>query len=173
MVPPRADLKEFLMRTPFFGGLADDSLDLLLAMLVERRLAAGATVFREGDQGKSMYIVESGELVAFKRGESGLQVRMTRFGRGDFFGDTTLIEMQPRPATVVAESDAVLHELNTADLYRLYREDTKAYILVLQNMNRELCRRLRRAENRVTQFADETGDERTQIRVQPLPASRR
>jgi hypothetical protein len=35
---------------------------------------------------------------------------------------------------------------------------------VLQNINRELCRRLRRAGNRITEFADKTEDERTQIR---------
>jgi CRP/FNR family transcriptional regulator, cyclic AMP receptor protein len=37
------DLKAFLLATPFFGGLSDASLDLLVSMLVERRFDAGAT----------------------------------------------------------------------------------------------------------------------------------
>ncbi len=53
------------------------------------------------------------------------------------------------------------------DLYRLYREDVKAYVLVLQNINRELCRRLRKADSRLTQIADEAHDEVTQIRSEP------
>ena len=72
--------------------------------------------------------------------------------------------MQPRPYTVLATRDARLWELINQDLYRLYQKDVKGYVLVLQNINRELSRRLRRASNRITEFADETDDERTQIR---------
>ena len=40
------DLKAFLIATPFFGGLSDASLDLLVSMLVERHFDIGATVVR-------------------------------------------------------------------------------------------------------------------------------
>ena len=133
-------------------------------MLAERSHPAGSPVFREGDQGRSMYVVHTGELVANQAGGSGGTVRLMRFFEGDFFGETTLIEMQPRPYTVLATRDARLWELINQDLYRLYQKDVKGYVLVLQNINRELCRRLRRASNRITEFADETDDERTQIR---------
>src|SRR5215467_13696548 len=65
------DLKAFLVATPFFGGLSDASLDLLISMLVERRFDVGATVVAEGEPGRSMYIVQSGELVVSKLGKSG------------------------------------------------------------------------------------------------------
>ncbi len=159
-----SELKEFLVRTPFFGGLERETLDFLAGMLVERSFLAGATVFREGDDGKSMYVVHTGELVANQAGDSGGTVRLMRFFEGDFFGEMTLIEMQPRPFTVLAERDARLWELTNRNLYQLYQRDVKGYVLVLQNINRELCRRLRRAGNRITEFADKTEDERTQIR---------
>jgi CRP-like cAMP-binding protein len=159
-----SDLTDFLSRTPFFGGLTPESMDRLASMLVERSYAAGTEVFHEGDQGKSMYVVHTGELIANQTGESGSSVRLMRFFEGDFFGETTLIEMQPRPYTVVSDRDARLWELTNRNLYELYQKDVKAYVLVLQNINRELCRRLRRAGNRITEFADEAEDERTQIR---------
>ena len=59
---------------------------------------------------------------------------------------------------------ARLYELTSMDLYALYQEDVNAYVMVLQNINRELCRRLRRAGNRIAEYADEFGDEATQIR---------
>ena len=111
------DLKAFLVATPFFGGLAEASLDLLISMLVERRFDVGATVVAEGEPGRSMYIVHSGELVVSKLGESGRVIRMTGLGPGDFFGEMTLIEMQNRSATVAAESPAVLYELTARNLY--------------------------------------------------------
>ena len=65
------DLKAFLVATPFFGGLSDASLDLLISMLVERRFDVGATVVGEGEPGRSMYIIHSGELVVSKAGKWG------------------------------------------------------------------------------------------------------
>jgi CRP-like cAMP-binding protein len=157
-------LADFLSRTPFFGGLDAQALKRVGSMAVQRTFPARATVFREGEQGSSMYVVESGELVALKSGESGRPIRLMRLATGDFFGETTLIEMQPRPFTVVVEQEARLLELTNADLYRLYQEDVQSYVLVLQNINRELCRRLRRASRRIAEYADEAGDEVTQIR---------
>jgi CRP/FNR family cyclic AMP-dependent transcriptional regulator len=158
------DLKSFLTRTPFFGGLEDGALDRLAAGLKERAFAAGELVFREGEAGSSMYIIESGQiLLCAVGGGSGPLVRLVRLGRGDFFGETTLIEMQPRPFTARVDQAARLLELSNVELYRLYREDVKAYVMVLQNINRELCRRLRRADSRIASMAAEAGDERTQI----------
>jgi CRP-like cAMP-binding protein len=142
------DLKAFLVATPFFGGLSDASLDILVSMLVERRFDAGATVVAEGEPGRSMYIVRSGELVVSRLENSGRVIRMACLQPGDFFGEMTLIEMQNRSATVVAESPTVLYELTAGNLYSYYKADIHAYVMVMQNINRELCRRLRRADKR-------------------------
>ena len=157
--------KEFLIRTPFFGGLEDRQLELVISKLVAKKYPATTSVFREGEQGRAMYVVRSGELLKYQSGESGRMVKLQRFKPGDFFGETTLIEMQPRQFTVVAESASELYELTNMDLYRLYQEDIKAYVMVLQNINRELCRRLRKADNRITEFADEFGSTGTQIGI--------
>jgi CRP/FNR family transcriptional regulator, cyclic AMP receptor protein len=142
------DLKGFLVATPFFGGLSDASLDILVSMLVERRFDGGATVVAEGEPGRSMYIVHCGELVVSRLGDSGQVIRMACLQPGDFFGEMTLIEMQNRSATVVAESPTMLYELTARNLYTYYKADIHAYVMVMQNINRELCRRLRRADKR-------------------------
>jgi len=148
------ELKAFLVSTPFFGGLSDASLDLLVSMLVERRFDVGAPVVSEGEPGRSMYIVHTGDLAVSKLGNSGLELRMANLGPGDFFGEMTLIEMQNRSATVVAESPTLLYELPAQKLYAYYKADIHAYVLVMLNINRELCRRLRRADNRIAEMAD-------------------
>jgi CRP-like cAMP-binding protein len=60
--------------------------------------------------------------------------------------------MQNRSATVVAESPTVLYELTARKLYECYKADIQAYVMVMQNINRELCRRLRRADRRIAQL---------------------
>jgi CRP/FNR family transcriptional regulator, cyclic AMP receptor protein len=146
------DLKAFLLATPFFGGLSDASLDFLVSMLVERRFDAGTIVVAEGEPGRSMFIVHSGDLVVSRRLESGQVIRMAGLAPGDFFGEMTLIEMQNRSATVVAQSPTVLYELTAQKLYACYKTDIGAYVMVIQNINRELCRRLRRADNRIAEL---------------------
>jgi CRP-like cAMP-binding protein len=159
------DLKAFLVATPFFGGLPDASLDLLVSMLVERRFDVGATVMSEGEPGRSMFVVHSGELVASKLGGSGRVIRMAGLKPGDFFGEMTLIEMQNRSTTVVAECPTVLYELTARNLYTYYKADIHAYVMVMQNINRELCRRLRDADNRIVELADASQESMAQIRV--------
>ena len=144
------DLKAFLLATPFFGGLSDPGLDLLTSMLVERRFDAGATVVAEGEPGRSMFIVKSGRLAVSKRANAGNVIPISTLRPGDFFGEMTLIEMQNRSATVVAEIPTELYELTAQNLYACYKADIHAYVIVLQNINRELCRRLRRADERFT-----------------------
>lgn len=144
------DLKAFLLATPFFGGLSDAGLDLLISMLVECRFDAGATVVAEGEPGRSMFIVKSGRLAVSKRTNAGSVIQISVMEPGDFFGEMTLIEMQNRSATVVAESPTALYELTAQKLYACYKADIHAYVIVLQNINRELCRRLRRADERFT-----------------------
>ena len=139
-----AELQELLGHLPFFAGLWDRGLEWVARTLVERAAAEGTDVFREGEPGASLFVVKQGELLAVHRG-----CELMRMHAGDFFGETTLLEMQPRPFTARVVQQSVLYELTNKDLYKLYKEDVKAYVLVLQNINRELCRRLRTAHGRI------------------------
>ena len=152
-MPGALDLRAFLATTSFFGGLDARTVDALLQMLRERRIAKGELLFSEGDTGHSMYIVREGAVVLQRHcahsagGDDDARLMMMR--PGDFFGVTSLIEMEPRPFSAVADKDSILYELTNLDLYRLYKDDLKAYVLVLQNINRELCRRVRKAGERI------------------------
>jgi CRP/FNR family cyclic AMP-dependent transcriptional regulator len=151
---PSGELPEFLSRNSFFGGLLPETVAIVAAMLKERRIAAGEMLFAEGDTGKSMYIVKEGALIMRRHCSDGTQARLLMMRPGDFFGVTSLIEMEARPFSCTAEKDSILYELTNVDLYHLYKTDTKTYILLLQNIARELCRRLRKAGQRIATLED-------------------
>ncbi|MFZ5468004.1 MAG: Crp/Fnr family transcriptional regulator [Myxococcota bacterium] len=156
-------LKEFLAGIAVFGGLEERSLDRIVGMLVEHQFPKGAQVCRQGEPGRSMYVVRAGEVVVCRESASGAMVRVTRLGPGELFGEMTLIDVQPRSATILVEEPARLYSLTNRDLYALYQEDVTGYVMVLQNICRELSRRLRRADSRITEMADSAKDEATQI----------
>ncbi|MGZ6123402.1 MAG: Crp/Fnr family transcriptional regulator [Myxococcales bacterium] len=148
------DLQAFLSRTSFFGGLLPETVAIVAGMLKEKRVPAGELLFAEGDTGKSMYIVREGALIVQRHCGDGTQARLLMMRPGDFFGVTALIEMEPRPFSCRAEKESVLYELTNLDLYKLYKGDQKTYILLIQNIARELCRRLRKAAQRIAALED-------------------
>ncbi len=146
---------DFLCKIAFFGGLDESAMRFLEGQMAEKKFPAGATVVQEGEAGRSMYIVRSGAVHIVRKGAAGHVVKLRLMHPGDFFGVTALVEMEPRPFSVVADSDSTLLELTCMDLHKLYKHDLKAYTLVVMNMNRELCRHLRSAASLLGQLMDQ------------------
>lgn len=141
--------KAFLRTVPIFGGLEGTALERILGMAREVPLAPGDSACAEGEGGRNMFVVREGQVEVARTTPSGDRIPMVQLGAGDFFGEMTLIEMQPRSATVTALVPTRLLALGKADLYKLYQEDLHTYVLLLQNICRELARRLRKADTRI------------------------
>jgi CRP-like cAMP-binding protein len=149
--PPIASA-DFLQSVSLFGGLEPDSLTRIQGMLTEEKFPLGAVICNEGERGRAMYVLQSGEVEIRRANSSGEQIPIVRLGAGEFFGEMTLIEIQPRSATVIVTQPAILYSMTNLHLYQLYREDLSAYILVLQNIARQLSRRLRKADSRLSEL---------------------
>ncbi len=163
------DLIEFLPTIALFGGLQEPTLNRIISMMHELKLETGAVVCQQGDVGREMFIVRKGEVIVSRETETGRRIKMVRMGPGEFFGEMTLIDIQKRSATVTVAQPAVVYAFGNPALYKLYQEDVPGYVMVLQNICRELSRRLRSTNRRLTEMAEESDDESTQIR----PATRR
>jgi CRP-like cAMP-binding protein len=136
-----------------FGGMDDDTLGNLARDLPTLLAETGETVVREGDTSQEMFVVIGGELEVVKKGKGGKEVRVALFGPGDWFGDMSILDVQPRSATVRAVAPTMLMRITAEHVDRLlYRKDLKAYALFVMNLARELSRRLRVADNLITRF---------------------
>jgi CRP-like cAMP-binding protein len=159
-----AEAESFLSQIPIFGGVSEESLRRVCQLLEEKTFPVGKVVCEQGKNTREMWIVRSGEVLLRHANRSGAAVKVVRVRAGDFFGETTLIEVHPSSISAVVEKPATLYALEAKDLYQLYREDPAAYVMVLNNLARELSRRLRRAEERLCEQAEEADDsERTQM----------
>jgi CRP-like cAMP-binding protein len=135
-----------------FGALSDDVLTHLAATLTVITPSAGDIVFREGDEARDMYAVVSGEMEVLKQSRRGIDARVALLGPGDWFGEMSILDVQPRSATVRAVAPSRLVRITSADLDALYRMDLKAYSLIVLNLARELSRRLRVADGILADF---------------------
>jgi CRP-like cAMP-binding protein len=140
----RSEAKEFLRQVAIFGGLPDTALDRLLDLLELRACHAGEVICAEGDPARDMFVVRTGSVEVRKQVLDG-QTCLARLRAGDEFGEMSLIDIQPRSASVVACEETTLWVLGNMDLLTLHDEDLPSYTFFLQNLCRELSRRLRSA----------------------------
>lgn len=150
--------REQLRDIGLFGGLADAALDDLVAELGVLRVEPGTEVLREGEHAHEMFVVLAGELEVVRRSRGGVEGRMAVLGAGNWCGEMSIIDPQPRSATVRAISPSVLLRITAEDFARLYRRDMKSYLLVILNIGRELSRRLRVADAMIAGLVTATWD---------------
>ena len=129
-----------------FGALSDEVLTHLAGTLSVHKPESGEVVFREGDDANAMFVVVGGEMEVLKRSKRGTESRVALLGPGDWFGEMSIVDIQPRSATVRALAPSRLLRVSAADLDALYRYDLRSYSLIVLNLARELSRRLRVAD---------------------------
>ncbi len=129
-----------------FGALSDEVLQYLSGILTVETPEVGSTLFREGDDANAMFVVISGEVEVLKKSKRSVEARVAVLGPGDWFGEMSIVDIQPRSATVRALAPSRLLRISAADLDALYRHDLRSYSIIILNLARELSRRLRVAD---------------------------
>jgi CRP/FNR family cyclic AMP-dependent transcriptional regulator len=138
--------RAFLTQTPIFAGLPERALDRIVDVAHAVHLAPGAEVFSEGEPARNMLVVRQGELEICKRGRNGAEFCLAVLHPGDCVGEMSLIDIQPRSATVRALDAVALYVLDHAEVAKLYQTDLEVYTLLVLNIAREISRRLRIAD---------------------------
>lgn len=136
-----------------FGGLDDETLTVLARELPALRVQVAERVVNEGDPAREMFVVLDGELEVLKKSASGAEVRVAVLGPAGWFGEMSILDVQPRSASVRAVAPSRLLRISAESVDKLlYRRDLKAYSLFVMNIARELSRRLRVADGILSQF---------------------
>ncbi|MFI5301713.1 MAG: Crp/Fnr family transcriptional regulator [Polyangiales bacterium] len=75
-----------------------------------RDVDAGAVVFRDGDAGDEMFVIQSGQVRISKKIAQGERV-IAVLGAGEFFGEMAILNGRPRNATATVTEDGPAHLL--------------------------------------------------------------
>ena len=101
-----------LRHVPLFESLDDETARKLCQLLESIDCKAETSLFRAGDEGDAMYLIERGKVRICVQGTDGRDMTLTELGRGDFFGEMALLDGQRRSADAIVAEDARLAVLS-------------------------------------------------------------
>jgi CRP-like cAMP-binding protein len=136
---------EVLQRVPLFNDLSEAEVSRFAEVTREREYPKNSVILFEDDPGDALYIVSSGQVKVVLIGEDGREVILSVLGDGDFFGEMSLIDDEPRSAHVIAMKDSQLLVLRRDDFQSRLEEQPKIALKLL----RVLVQRLRRADEKI------------------------
>ncbi|MDB4973736.1 MAG: cAMP-binding protein [Myxococcaceae bacterium] len=103
-----------------------------------RAVKAGELVFREGEAGRTMFVVRSGR-VRITRQVRGGKKTFAVLGPGEFFGEMAIINDRPRTASAEAVEDAQLIELDAGLVQKMVADEAEIALRLVQKLTRRLA----------------------------------
>ena len=96
------DSRELLRRIDLFTHLSDTETDSVLALMRELRVKKGDIIFHQFDESGGLYLILEGSVKISRIGRDGREVTIAILREGNFFGEMSLFDGQPRSATATA-----------------------------------------------------------------------
>ncbi|MBV9953011.1 MAG: cyclic nucleotide-binding domain-containing protein [Acidimicrobiia bacterium] len=106
----------------------------------EITVAAGELVVRQGEPGSDMYVIASGSVRITRTEADGTVTVLGTRGRGEFFGEMSVLESMPRSATVEAIEDTRLLVISQGQLLVRIRRDPTFCLELLRQLSGALRR---------------------------------
>jgi MFS superfamily sulfate permease-like transporter len=138
-------------------GLAPDQLAALRGLLRREEIAAGETLFREGEPGDRVYVLARGAVTITIDASNGATSRVVTFAPGAMFGEAAMLDGRPRSATAVAEQEAVVYSLARGDINAIAESSPALVLKLLVNLGHHLSARLRQTTDTLRDFVDSRG----------------
>lgn len=117
-----------------FEGLSDQQIGLLTDRAAIRTYPKGAIIVSEGDEGNSLFVIQSGSVKAFLSDENGREVVLSTQGPGEYFGDLALFDDAPRSASIMTLEPCKVMIITKAQLREAIKEDPEIGFALLHGL---------------------------------------
>ena len=122
---------------PLFSGLKEKQLKSVLAAGKQRNFGQGDVIVSERDMGVGFYLILGGEVEVRKRGRV-----LAKLGKGDFFGEMSLLDNNPRSSDVIAVAPTTCLVLSSWNFQGILKANNE----IAMNLLRTLVQRLRESD---------------------------
>lgn len=138
-----------LSSIPLFSNMSSAHLELLSAQACHRSYAKNSVVIAEGDCSDSLYIVRQGRIRIYISDNNGREMLLNELGSGDYFGELSLIDHEPRSASAITLCDCEVSVIASHDFMQCLYNNPEMAACLLQ----VLAKRLRVATDSQRQLA--------------------
>jgi uncharacterized membrane protein len=154
---------EALRSVPLFASLDDAAASELRDLLTVKRAPAATALFRHGDRGDSMYLIESGRVRIHLEDSAGQEVTLIELAGGDFFGEMAILDGNARSADATVIEDASLAILARDDFLSFVRRNPDVALKMLS----AITNRLRNTDDLLRQRVSRNANEVMAARMTP------
>ncbi len=131
--------KDFLMKIPIFKFLPEEDHVSLVSLWRMKTVKEGEVLFRKGEPGSSMFVIEEGEIEILLPVDPPVnEVQLSVMKEGEFFGELSLFADTPRTATARALIETRLVEMQRGDFITFVMERPSIGISMLAEMAKRL-----------------------------------
>ncbi|HXD29834.1 MAG TPA: DUF1003 domain-containing protein [Pyrinomonadaceae bacterium] len=152
---------ESIRSVPLFASLDDDAATLLRTLLTVKEVGADTHLFRTGDKGNAMYLIESGRVRISVRDKEDQEITLAELARGDFFGEMSIIDGKRRSADATVIDDARFAILSRDNFMTFIQSNP----VVTLEMLSAVFDRLRRTDELLQQRVSRNANEEEQKRM--------
>ncbi len=125
---------KYLDRVDLFDGLSDEQAEVLKGRSRIRSFAPNTIVVNEGDDGSSLFVVQSGSLKVFLTDNVGREVTLSLLDPGDYFGELALLDDSPRSASVIALTRSEVLQIPRLAFLALIEAHPACMQIVMRNL---------------------------------------
>jgi CRP-like cAMP-binding protein len=163
---------DILKESILFKDLKNMELEMVFRIMNRRDFKAGELIFRQGDSGVGMYIILSGSVSIFLEeileNQETRRDYITKLGRGDFFGESSLvIENGNRSASVIAKEDCQFLSFFYPDLREIIAKHPKTGNKILLRLGEVLGTRLRETNKKIISLISENEFLKNEVQKDP------
>ena len=153
--PPTQMTLEALRSVPLFASLDDDAARDLRDLLSEKTVPQNTRLFRKGDNGDAMYLIESGRVRISIRADDKQEVILAELAQGDFFGEMSIIDGRQRSADAQVIEDSRLAVLSREAFLAFVRKKPDVALEMLSALTDRLRRTDELLRSRVSRNVNE------------------
>lgn len=148
MVDAVASLTYELRQHEFFASMDDAALEQLIGLTQTKLYKARSTIFNQGDEGDSLYVVLSGAVKISTTSTSGKETVLCFLGPGEVLGEIAVLDGDTRTASASVIEEARLMVLHQAAFLGFLESHPKVALHII----RVLCQRLRKTDTFVEEM---------------------
>jgi CRP/FNR family transcriptional regulator, cyclic AMP receptor protein len=129
--------QELLANIPLFESLTPEDLDALSRRLEQVEYPEGEVIFRQGDEGSALFVIEDG-AVEISYGEGRGKIILATLFTGQYFGELSLFDGAPRSATATSAKQSRMIRLDREHLVDFVNKNPSAALRIIAEMSERL-----------------------------------